>query len=691
MNLDKPKILVVEDLAINRQLLNTILSKDYTVIEADNGLSAFSLVESEPDISAILLDIVMPVMDGYAFLEKLHASRFDSLPVIVVTGDNDSGTEQKALNLGAWDFVSKPYQPAILLLRLKNAIIRSKYYLLSEMQYAYAYDPLTGLYNRTQFFSETRLMLDRNPGIRFAMVRLDIDHFHVLNSFWGEEEGNRFLKFIASLISRDAQRLEPSTFARISADAFAVCEPYDKDAIDSQVKTECVELSAFNINFRIKPSFGIYVIDDPQMNIQKMYELSTLAAKQCKGSYNDYICYYSPELSHKAAQEQEIVNEMQHALDDGQFVVYLQPKYNLRTGRPYGAEALVRWQHPERGLLPPGKFIPVFERNGFIDKVDFYMWDKVCAILRGWLDRGLDPAPISVNVSRVDMYNPNLVDVFSGLVKKYDIPPALLNLELTESAYMDNPDVMCNTVKQLRSAGFTVMMDDFGSGYSSLNTLKDIPIDVIKIDMKFLSGTADPSRRECIMSCIIHMAVWLNIPVIMEGVETREQVDFLRSIGCDYVQGYYFARPMPVDEYEKLTDGVEQLPIPYEGMDDDGLLHCIWWSDPCTEKLFNPFSTPAAVFEYRDGAFSAVRVNSGYNKFFGYGDNSSYGSDNIIRLGEAAAKVLGPQPDNAGGGEDIVLEYAARLPGRDNETTVRACLKHVGNIGGACVYFIQFS
>lgn len=416
-------VLIVEDQRLNRQILRGILEEEYEVLEAENGAEAFAALAQNGGISAVLLDIFMPVMDGYAFLEQLQSSPYNSVPVIAVTGETDEGTEKKALRLGAWDFVSKPYRPDVLLLRLKNVIMRSQFYLLSEMQHAYEHDPLTDMFNRTKFFAATAKLLEHNPQEKFALVRFDIDHFHVLNSFWGEEEGNRFLRYIADAIRRMARDVQPCTYARINADTFCVCEPYREEIIRHQVEVSCKGLAAYNQNFLIEPSFGVYVIEDRAEKIQTMLEHATLAAKECKGKYMTFLCYYRPEMSKKAAQEQEIVSEMQHALDNGEFKVYLQPKYNLKNETPYGAEALIRWQHPQRGLLSPGVFIPVFERNGFIGKIDHYMWEQVCRLQRRWLDEGRSPTPISVNVSRVNMYNPNLVAQLTALVQKYEIPP----------------------------------------------------------------------------------------------------------------------------------------------------------------------------------------------------------------------------------------------------------------------------
>ena len=488
---EKSVVLIVEDQKINRQILGNMLRMEYDVLEAENGAVALEVLERQQNVSAILLDIVMPVMDGYTFLQRLKASPYSEIPVIVMTGDQEESAEQKALDLGAWDFVSKPYRPGTLLTRLKNVIVRSQFYLMRQMKHAYEHDPLTDLFNRNTFFLETRRLLDANPNVQFALVRFDIDHFRTYNSFFGDEEGDRLLLFIADHLREVSRQTALCTYGRINADVFCICLPYDAARLEAYTQRVCEELIAYNRDYRIEPSFGVYLVHDPAERIQVMYDCAAMASKDCKEKYLVCMSYYRPEMSRKAVQEQEIINEMQRALENEQFEVYLQPKYNLETEKPYGAEALIRWNHPDKGLLSPGVFIPVFERNGFIGKVDYYMWERVCRLLHKWLSQGKAPGPVSVNVSRVNMYNPKLLELLLGLTEKYSVPASLLHLELTESAYMQNPEIMEKTVHDLQNAGFSVLMDDFGSGYSSLNTLKDIPVDVLKIDMKFLSGNAD--------------------------------------------------------------------------------------------------------------------------------------------------------------------------------------------------------
>ncbi|WP_458862641.1 two-component system response regulator [Acidaminobacterium chupaoyuni] len=628
MEKEKLTILIVDDQRINRQILAGLLRFDYDVLEAENGAEALEQLEHHEEIAAILLDLVMPVMDGYEFLRRFKETPCAELPIIAVTGDKDAGTEQKVLDLGAWDFVSKPYHPATLLTRLKNVIIRSQYYLVSQMKFVYEHDPLTELLNRTAFFTAVRHLLEEDPQGEYAMVRVDIDRFQTYNSFWGEEEGDKLLRFMADWIRQIAGRCKKCVYGRINADAFCLCVPNREEVIRAEARRAFEALADYNKEYRLVPSFGVYEIHDKKEKPQKMYELATLAAHDCKGSYLEYISYYKPEMSKRILENQWIVNEMQKAMDAEQFEVYLQPKYDLDTEAPYGAEALIRWRHPEKGMLSPGIFIPVFEQNGFIGKIDHYMWEHVCCLLRKWIDEGRHPGPISVNVSRVNLYNPNLVAILTGLVEQYRIPVELLHLEMTESAYMANPQVMERVVEELQNYGFVILMDDFGSGYSSLNTLKDIHVNILKIDMKFLAGDSDMERSRSILASAILMAGWLHTPVIMEGVETAEQAAFLKSIGCNYVQGYYFAKPMPVSEYEQLIDGKHQVPTELRSENLHQVAHTLWSANPQNELLFNSLEEPVAVYELAAQRIRVLRVNESFHDFF----ESNYMMDKTIGI-----------------------------------------------------------
>lgn len=637
-------VLIVDDKAVNRKILCKLLSDDYITVEATNGKEALDiLLESNGRISAVLLDLVMPEMDGYELLTEMNRTEIlKNIPVIVITGNGESDYEIKALELGAWDFVSKPIDAKILKFRLENAIQRSQLSAFRQLKYIAEYDSLTGVYNKTKYFEATRKMIDSNPDKTFVFVRFDIDRFKLVNSYYGTEEGDKLLKFYSDVIGKKIKCFSLWTFGRVDSDIFSFCTTFrSKNDIINLAEYSRSMLKSYNEKFDLVPSFGAYVVDDTSLSIESMLDRASLAVKECKGKYLEYYSFYDDKMGEELMLEQEIINEMAPALAEGQFDIYLQPKYSLSTNEPTGAEALVRWFHPVKGMVSPSVFVPIFERNGFISRLDSFVWEKVCKLLRKWLDDGKRPYPISVNVSRVNIYLPQFVDSLIELVGKYNITPELLNLELTESAYTDNPETLKDVMSKLQSCGFIIMMDDFGSGYSSLNILKDISVNVLKVDMRFLSDTEIKGRGENILASVIRMAKWLDIPVIVEGAETAEQVAFLRSVGCDYVQGFYFAKPMPVHEYEKIMEEKHEADSDSNNDKESELFDTtsLFNASPQTELMFASVLEAIVIFEFDGEKIDIIRVNDGFYELFGF-DNKLLSSDNPIDIADDKHKEV---------------------------------------------------
>ena len=335
-------------------------------------------------------------------------------------------------------------------------------------------------------------------------------------------------------------------------------------------------------------------------------------------------------MLNKIVRNQEITSNMEIAIKERQFEVWFQPQYNHTNGKLVGAEALVRWRHPEKGLIPPGDFIPLFEQNGFIYELDKYVWRETCRYLRKWMDETGDTLPVSVNVSRYDIYREDLVDVISGLVKEYNIPIELLRLEVTESAFAKNTNLIVNIVKKLVDLGYTIEIDDFGSGYSSLNTLRSVPAQVIKLDMKFLDENDDNERSGNIIESVIRMTKWLGMSVIAEGVETKNQGDFLKSIGCSYVQGYLYARPMPAKDYEEhlKTSIKENKLLTLETVEN--LNNDMFWNPNSIDTLiFNSYVGAACVYEYHKGEIEVLRVT---DKFVSILTDGNMNTDEFMNI-----------------------------------------------------------
>lgn len=468
--------------------------------------------------------------------------------------------------MGASDVINKPIVPEVLRSRARNIIGRQEaaaavetnalYELRFQQQAAQLrqteFDELTGLYNKTGFLRHARNRVNAHPEEEYLLLCWDFDHFKVINDMLGTEMGDKLLRDVGSAM-RELSR-SGSLHARLEADHFAGL--IAAHAITPEVVFEklITWLRTYDFPLEINLHMGVYRVAEKTLEISTMCDRAALAAKSVKGSYTQRIGWYDNALRNTLLEEQALTSEMENALAQGQFVLYFQPQIDHVANTIFGAEALVRWQHPAKGLIAPGKFIPLFERNGFITKLDEYVWEESCRQMRVWLDREDGPLPISVsvNISRVDVHRPDLCRHFTKLIKRYQLSPENLRLEITESAYMQNSEQLIATVQKLRDAGFTVEMDDFGTGYSSLNILKDVPVNVLKLDMRFLSGQTENSRSGSILSSVIQMARELDLEIIAEGVEQLEQADYLRSMGCAYMQGYYFSRPLPAVQFEQM-------------------------------------------------------------------------------------------------------------------------------------------
>ncbi|MFA6948605.1 MAG: EAL domain-containing protein, partial [Eubacteriales bacterium] len=491
------------------------------------------------------------------------------------------------------------------------------------------HDPLTGLYNREAFFEKAEKMISSQPPAYYVMAYFDIDNFKVINDQYGNKTGDMVLQHI-SQVFRQTIYAAGGICCRVSGDIFAAL--YLHSFIDSET-IDSIHRSACRTSCLDKPlsfSVGRYIVDDITLPVSAMYDRAALAAETVKGRYDVHIAVYNEAMREKVLQEQELTSEMNGALTSGQFETWLQPQFNHSSGALVGAEALVRWRHPQKGLIPPGVFIPVFERNGFVYEVDKYVWEQSCALLRKWLDENRSPLPISVNVSRYDIFREDFFDTLTGFIKKYALSVDLLRLEITESAFAQASEQIIDMVERLKAFGFTIEIDDFGSGYSSLNTLKDVPANIIKLDMKFLEAGRNSSRGGNIIESVVRMAKWLGMPIIAEGVEDKQQADYLKSIGCKYVQGYLYAKPMPVTEYEIFTENSSKEHNIAALETVEALDNNAFWDPKSMETLiFNSYVGGACIFEYKSGMIELLRINKKYVQEFG---NGKFSTEQALKL-----------------------------------------------------------
>lgn len=475
-------------------------------------------------------------------------------------------------------------------------------------------DAATGLLGKEAFFDEAAAYLRHSGARDVSIVCFDVDHFKLFNDLHGLDCGDELLRYLGRAL---ALRFSPDgaqPLARLAADTFALCatgiRPERVERILVDISSECPN----GIDAIVRA--GVYRIEDPASPVSIMCDRAVIALRTVKGSYFDRVALYDPGMREALVLEREVVAGIESALREDRIELFLQPKCNIRTGKIVGAEALARWRHPERGIVAPGEFIPLIERNGLVRSLDLRVWEKTAAWIRGLIDEGVQPVPVSVNVSRADIYLVDVAAELHALVERYGIEPSLIEVEITESAYSERPDRIVAAFDELAERGFTVLMDDFGSGYSSLNMLKDINVDVLKIDMRFLDR--DDRRSKDIMESVIRMARWLDLPVIAEGVETREQVNFLLDVGCSYAQGYYYARPMEAAAFEALlTDGSKvqheqcalqdaRRPI----LDFRDLLH----ENTISDRMLSSIIGSVALYSYADGDLRLIRGNEAYRR-----------------------------------------------------------------------------
>ena len=545
-------ILIVDDEMINREILGNLLSNDYEVHFAENGKEALEILKKREHIySLILLDLLMPIMDGFELMEILkNDENYRSIPIIVMTSEKDA--EVKSIRLGAADFITKPYDmPEVILARCERIIeLQEDKNLISAAEK----DNLTGLYTK-DFFTEYIKQIEKyNPEKKKDLVAFNVEHFHLINELHGRKEGDKVLKCIADLLS---QIFEDShgIGCRSEADYFYI---YNENGTDYDKALEKLldGLNSSVPDFHVRLRMGVYPDVDKTLMVENWIDRAKTACDRIRGDYSIQISYYNNEFYERSKYQEKLINDIDKAILSRDLIVYYQPKYGIQGDIPTlrSAEALIRWKHPELGMISPGDFIPLFESNGLIQKLDRYVWSEAARQVGEWKKHYGLSVPVSVNVSRMDIYYPKLRDDFKTLLDTNGLSTNELMLEITESAYADNADQLVNVIESLRQDGFMIEMDDFGSGYSSLNMLTTIPIDALKMDMKFIRNMQKDEKSMKLVELILDIAKFLKVPVIAEGVETSEQLKLLKDRGCDIIQGYYFSKPVPPEEFNHFIE-----------------------------------------------------------------------------------------------------------------------------------------
>ncbi len=542
-------VLIVDDQEINRDVLGMILEDDYEIIYATNGREALEMIEENLDrLSVVLLDLIMPEMDGFKVLDIVRNDEFlKRIPIIVLTAEKNA--ELRALQMGAADFITKPFEMHEVILARVGRIIE-----LSEGRQlisAAEHDRLTMLYSKSFFFEYANRIHQYHPEWHMDAVVMDINQFHTINELNGREFGDNVLRILGNEIRAFLGETE-GIASRFEADRFDLYCMHQADYQQLLDRfQEKVNTLSRNASIRLRMGVNPWQEGvDPLL----LFDRARAACNMVRGDYKTNLMVYDEDMRNHELLNQRLLNDLQRAVDEREFCVFYQPKFNVQCDPPKlsSAEALIRWKHPELGMISPGCFIPLFESNGQIGTVDNFVWNEAARQIADWRDRLGVVVPVSVNLSRVDVFDPALEDTLTGIVERNGLDYKSMKLEVTESAYTDNAGQIIGLINRLRSMGFEIEMDDFGSGYSSLNMLSSMPIDVLKMDMEFVRNIEHSEKDFRLVEVVLDIARYLKVPVVAEGVETQRQMELLRDAGCQLVQGYYFSRPLPPADFEKL-------------------------------------------------------------------------------------------------------------------------------------------
>ena len=545
----KDKVLLVGHNASDEKFLTDLLTPSYDVVISNSEEVTIELLQDKEDV------ISTAILNSETAVEIIRTIKsipgLDDFPILVTTPHGSHDLENELLELEVVDFLKQPLDVRRVLNRVKNCI---KLFKANKIIFELERDELTGLYTRKAFLRRAAQVRAENPKKKFAILAFDFDNFKSSNTLYGESKCNEFLAYTA----RRLKGLIPKSIAgRYGGDQFILFFNYEGDNVDvERIKyLSKAILDTAPIPHQIV-KVGINAPISHELPIVVSCDRAFLAIQQIKGIYGKDIAFFENDLQKHLLDEQHISETMEDALENGEFKVYYQPKHESITGKIVGAEALVRWVHPEYGFMSPGEFIPLFEKNGFITKLDMFILEQVCKDIKRWKEKKYTFVPVSVNVSRRDFLEEGCIDKQIQIIESYGIEHAYIHMEVTESLYSENTEIIISQLKKVQELGFMIEMDDFGSGYSSLGLLSSFPLNILKLDISFVRNFR---QNEIVIENIIKMAHKLGLLTVAEGAETNEQVATLKTLGCDFIQGFYFSKPLPIEEYEKYINDVEIL------------------------------------------------------------------------------------------------------------------------------------
>ncbi len=553
---ERPVVVLADDDPSIRLMVRHVLeSEDFDIVEASDGLEAIKAVEKYHP-ALILLDAVMPGIDGFTTCQQIKDNGHADIPVMMITGLDDDASVERAYEVGAIDFITKPIKWAVLKHRVKSVV--AKVIAERKVQLLAYRDTLTDLPNRLLFADRLEQAVIRAERSRtsMALMLVDIDDFKLVNDSFGHEAGDKLIKAVGQLISRSLRRAD--TIARLGGDEFAVIiEGIDgpQDAIS--IADNLTTILEHNVRLDdqetyTSASIGIAVYPDDGKDARTILKNADTAMFRAKENGRHCFQFYKPEMSVSAMERLDLENSLKAAFENDEFLIHYQPVIDLHKNEIVGVEALLRWQHPDKGMIMPDDFLPTVENSGLIIALGEWLIFSVCKQIRAWQDAGLKGQNVSINLAPRQFKEQDLVALFTQAIAENNIEGSSLSVEVTECTLIDNVGGVESSLKKLRNMGLKVMLDDFGTGYASLAYLKDFPVDVVKIDRKFICGIPDNPDDSAIVDAIAGLTRGLKLNLLAEGVETESQLSVLKGVGCQYGQGFYWSKALPGDEYEQF-------------------------------------------------------------------------------------------------------------------------------------------
>ncbi|MFC1589523.1 EAL domain-containing protein [Pseudomonadota bacterium] len=553
---EKPIVVLADDDPSIRLMVRHVLeSEDYEIVEAEDGLDAIKAVEKQHP-ALILLDAVMPGLDGFATCQQIKDRGHADVPVIMITGLDDDASVERAYDVGAVDYITKPIKWAVLKHRVR-AIVKTVMAERKIQRLEYR-DTLTQLPNRLLFVDRLEQAIVRADRHResIALMIVDIDDFKLVNDSFGHDAGDQLIKAVGDLLSKSLRRAD--TVARIGGDEFAIIIENvngDDDAIS--IADNLTTILEHNVRLDNQETFtsasvGIAMYPEDGSDAATLLKNADTAMFRAKENGRRCFQFYKPEMSVNAMERLELENSIRNAIENNELVIHYQPTIDVHNNEISGVEALLRWQHPDKGIIEPVDFLSVAIDSGLIVPIGDWMVNTICHQLRVWKDAGMENQNVSINLSARQFKDKNLLAVFIQAMDKHEIDGSELTVEVTEQTLITSEGEIESTLNKLHDMGISIAVDDFGIGFASLSNLKDLPIDVVKVDEKFVAGVPDSEQDVAVVTAIAGLTRGLKLTLLAEGVENERQLNMLKGVGCQLAQGYYWSKALPADQYEQF-------------------------------------------------------------------------------------------------------------------------------------------